>query len=655
MAYVFYSNMMRFLNKLKYRKLILISVDIFVSAAIAVVFFFAWQNLISKLLGVAILLACVYLVRFAGRVYRQVWRYSTSREYLRIVLADFFGGSLYIVINYFLPTEFKIDPWLALPTVSVGCLAALSARYLYHMIYRKISSNQVEQGNEQNSTPEKIKVAIVGAGWNGVYLVREMRENSHSPYQPVCYVDTDKEKIGNVLSGLNIYDEEKSVSVLKNLGVQEVIISIQNISSQRRKEILDLYSREGLKVKIYEFPFMEGSEENAVREYDTTKKPVIRDFKVEDLLFRDPIKINSKKTANYYNSKVILITGGGGSIGSEICRQLAKFGPKKLIIFDIYENNAYDIQQELRNKYGDELDVSVEISSVREARRVDEVVAEYRPDVVVHAAAHKHVPLMEHNCAEAVKNNVFGTYNVVNAAEKYGVKKFIMISTDKAVNPTNVMGATKRMCEMIVQSRQNGSISHTEFTAVRFGNVLGSNGSVIPLFKRQIAAGGPITITDFRIIRYFMTIPEAAQLVLEAGSMAKNGELFVLDMGRPVKILNLAEDMIRLSGFEPYKDIDIKEVGLRPGEKLYEELLVKTEELDKTENDMIFIERDKALSREEVEAKLDILRSAVEDGSAAAVKSAVRQTVPTYHDPSEVNKDAEKSEEMQATAVLHNT
>ena len=559
------------------------------------------------------------------------------------------------MINYFLPTEFKIDPWLALPTVSVGCLAALSARYLYHMIYRKISSNQVEQGNEQNSTPEKIKVAIVGAGWNGVYLVREMRENSHSPYQPVCYVDTDKEKIGNVLSGLNIYDEEKSVSVLKNLGVQEVIISIQNISSQRRKEILDLYSREGLKVKIYEFPFMEGSEENAVREYDTTKKPVIRDFKVEDLLFRDPIKINGKKTANYYNGKVILITGGGGSIGSEICRQLAKFGPKKLIIFDIYENNAYDIQQELRNKYGDELDVSVEISSVREARRVDEVVAEYRPDVVVHAAAHKHVPLMEHNCAEAVKNNVFGTYNVVNAAEKYGVKKFIMISTDKAVNPTNVMGATKRMCEMIVQSRQNGSISHTEFTAVRFGNVLGSNGSVIPLFKRQIAAGGPITITDFRIIRYFMTIPEAAQLVLEAGSMAKNGELFVLDMGRPVKILSLAEDMIRLSGFEPYKDIDIKEVGLRPGEKLYEELLVKTEELDKTENDMIFIERDKALSREEVEAKLDILRSAVEDGSAAAVKSAVRQTVPTYHDPSEVNKDAEKSEEMQATAVLHNT
>ncbi len=648
--------MMCFLDKLKHRKLILILSDMFVSAAIAVVFFFARQSAVLKLSSVAILLVCVYLVRFIGHVYRQVWRYSTSREYLRIVLADLFGGSLYIVVNHFLPTDMKLDPWLALSVVSVGCLAALSERYLYHMIYRKYSSNCVECGREQNATPEKIKVAIVGAGWNGVYLVREMRENAQSTYQPICYVDTDKEKVGNVLSGLNIYDEEKSIEPLRNLGVQEVIISIQNISTQRRKEILEFYSKEGFKVKIYEFPFKEGNEDDMGRyEYDTTKKPVIRDFKVEDLLFRDPIKINGKKTANYYNGKVILITGGGGSIGSEICRQLAKFVPRKLIIFDIYENNAYDIQQELRNKYGDELDVSVEISSVREARRVDEVVAEYRPDIVVHAAAHKHVPLMEHNCAEAVKNNVFGTYNVVNAAEKYGVKKFIMISTDKAVNPTNVMGATKRMCEMIVQSRQNGSNGRTEFTAVRFGNVLGSNGSVIPLFKRQIAAGGPITITDFRIIRYFMTIPEAAQLVLEAGSMAKNGELFVLDMGRPVKILKLAEDMIRLSGFEPYKDIDIKEIGLRAGEKLYEELLVKTEELDKTDNDMIFIERDRALSREEVEEKLQVLREAVEDGSADAVKRAVRQTVPTYHDPSEVNKDAENSEEMQASAVLQNT
>ena len=299
------------------------------------------------------------------------------------------------------------------------------------------------------------------------------------------------------------------------------------------------------------------------------------------MLFRKPIEVADEKTGAFYRGKVVLITGGGGSIGSELCRQIAKMQPRRLVILDVYENGAYDVQQELKIAYGDALDLRVEILSVCNREALEQIFATYRPDVVLHAAAHKHVPLMEHNCCEAIENNVFGTLNTVELSEKYGVGRFMMVSTDKAVNPTNVMGATKRMCEMIVQSHSRTSTT-TTFSATRFGNVLGSAGSVIPLFRRQIMNGGPITVTDKRIIRYFMTIPEASQLVLQSGAMAKNGELFVLDMGRPVKILDLAENMVRLSGYEPYRDIDIIETGLRPGEKLYEELLVKTEELGKT-------------------------------------------------------------------------
>ena len=367
------------------------------------------------------------------------------------------------------------------------------------------------------------------------------------------------------------------------------------------------------------------------------KRIVPCDFAIEDLLFREPVKIDAKLVYDYYTNKTILVTGGGGSIGSELCRQIAKCAPKKLIIFDIYENTAYDIQQELTRKYP-ELDLCVEIGSVRDIDRIDCVFANYKPNVVFHAAAHKHVPLMEHSNAEAIKNNVLGTYNAANAAEKYGTSKFILISTDKAVNPTNVMGASKRMCEMVIQCRAD---SKTSFAAVRFGNVLGSNGSVIPLFKRQIAEGGPVTITDKRIIRYFMTIPEASSLVLTAGAMAKKGELFVLDMGKPVKIYDLAMNMIRLMGYEPGVDIEVKEVGLRPGEKLYEELLIKTETLSKTENDMIFIEKDTPYTREQIEEKIAMLKNAVESAkneiAATSVKVAMKMAVPTFCEPDEVN------------------
>ncbi|MBO5306025.1 MAG: polysaccharide biosynthesis protein [Clostridia bacterium] len=634
-------------EKLKFRKLLLFAVDLTASLCLALFCFLLLDDRMIHLWGLIVLFGCVYAARLLGGIYRLIVRYSSLGSYMRLVLADFVGGAFYMLLAYtLLPEMFRMTLWQATSVTATGCLLSLCERFLYQYSYRYVFPLHAEKNTEQTEN-EKIKCAIIGAGTHGYYLADELRASKDSLYQPCCFIDNDKEKIGIKLGDLNVYAPGKANETLKKLGVTHVIVAIPERNAVRRQELFDLYSKRGFKVMIYEQPFSEAGT-NALASYDANQKPVVRNFKIEDLLFRDPIQINDEKTSAFYRDKTVLITGGGGSIGSEICRQIAKFDPKKLIVLDIYENNAYDIQQELKLKYGEALDLVVEIASVREAERVDEVMVTYHPDIVVHAAAHKHVPLMEHNCAEALKNNVFGTLNVVNAAEKYGVKKFIMISTDKAVNPTNVMGASKRMCEMIVQSREE---SVTEFTAVRFGNVLGSNGSVIPLFRRQIANGGPITITDFRIIRYFMTIPEAAQLVLEAGAMAKNGELYVLDMGKPVKILQLAEDMIRMSGLEPYRDIEIKEIGLRDGEKLYEELLVKSEELDKTENNMIFVERDKGLSRTEVADKLALLQTAVQNGKPDFVKNVMKQVVPTYHDPDEVNKNAEETEEMKTVAI----
>ena len=354
---------------------------------------------------------------------------------------------------------------------------------------------------------------------------------------------------------------------------------------------------------------------------------------------------------HYYKGKVILVTGGGGSIGSELCRQLAKMQPKQIVALDIYENGVYDLQQELRLRYGDELGFKAEIANICCERSMRRIMEEYHPQIVVHAAAHKHVPLMEKNCIEAVENNVFGTLNVIKLCEEYGVQRFMMVSTDKAVNPTNIMGATKRMCEIIARAH-SASGSSVVFSDTRFGNVLGSAGSVIPLFKRQIANGGPITLTDKRIIRYFMTIPEASQLVLHSGAIAKNGELFVLDMGQPIKIYDLAVNMIKLSGLEPFRDIDIIETGLRPGEKLYEELLVKSETLRKTDNDLIFIEKDEPISMEDLQERLEILREAIRSNDDETVRAAMHRVVPTYKTPEEVNCKAAQAAEMQNAKVV---
>lgn len=369
---------------------------------------------------------------------------------------------------------------------------------------------------------------------------------------------------------------------------------------------------------------------NTARKEKAMPRNVNTDFSIEDLLFRSERQVADGTANAFYKDKVVLVTGGGGSIGSELSRQIAKCGPKRLVILDVYENNAYDIQQELVQRYRDSLDLAVEIGSVRDVRRLEAVFSYHRPEIVFHAAAHKHVPLMEASPHEAIKNNCIGTYNTANAAEKYGAERFILISTDKAVNPTSVMGASKRMCEMIVESRAD---SKTVFSAVRFGNVLGSNGSVIPLFKKQIAEGGPVTVTDKRMLRYLMTIPEAVGLVMEAGAKARCGELFVLDMGKPVRIYDLAINMIKLAGLTPYVDIDVKETGARPGEKLYEEL-INTDSLVKTESDMIFIEQDPPHTRAEIDGKMKILTDALTEydsyTSAEAIKEALRMAVPTY-------------------------
>jgi len=368
---------------------------------------------------------------------------------------------------------------------------------------------------------------------------------------------------------------------------------------------------------------------------------VIKQFSAEELLFRKPIDIHDDKTDFCYKDKVILIAGGGGSIGSEICRQLAKMKPKKIVLLDIYENGVYDVQQELKIAYGNTLDLQVEIASITNKRALKRIFEQYNPQIVINAAAHKHVPLMEHNCIEAVENNVFGTMNLVELCEEYNAERFMMISTDKAVNPTSVMGATKRMCEMIVQSAS--TYGNVIYTATRFGNVLGSAGSVIPLFEKQILNGGPVTLTDKRITRYFMTISEASQLVLKSGAMESNGGLFVLDMGQPVKILDLAENMIRLSGA---KEIDVIETGLRPGEKLYEELLIKTEELDKTENSLIFVEREEPISKAEVDKKLEMLKKACETDDDNLVRETLMQVVPTYKTPEEINSSTESVDKI---------
>lgn len=579
---------------------------------------------------------CIFICRMIGNIYRQIWRYGGIQGYIRLIFSDAIAFILLIILQATLLIE-RMSFDRALSLVCVNLLGAISIRMIYRYAYL-YSNNETSKGKflskllyrfsglttGTDKEVQKIKIAIIGAGRVGASFAEELVNDEKAVYVPRCFIDIDKTKVGREVNGIPVwYADETTLDKLKAYEVQEIVFAIPNMDVQKKKCLYDHYKNAGYKVKVYDYPTL----------YTAGSKRNLREFDIEELLFRKPLAVTNEQTYAYYKDKVILITGGGGSIGSELCRQLAKMDPKQIIILDIYENGAYDVQQELKIAYGNAINLQIEICSITHKKALEKVFKKYHPQIVINAAAHKHVPLMEHNCVEAIYNNVFGTKNLIELCEKYEAQRFMMVSTDKAVNPTNVMGATKRMCEMMVQSAS--TYGKVKYSATRFGNVLGSAGSVIPLFKRQIAKGGPVTLTDKRIIRYFMTIPEASQLVLQSGAMANNGELFVLDMGQPVKILDLAQNMIKLSGAH---DIEIVETGLRPGEKLYEELLIHSQTLTKTDNDLIFIEKDTPLSKEEIDEKLEVLKETIESEDDNDAREALRSVVPTFRRPEEINQ-----------------
>ena len=556
--------------------------------------------------------ALTILIFALCRLYSTMWGSASIREAAMIMAACVFSSAAQIsgmvLLGYQMPRSYHVL-WLLFMLIFIG-----TGRFSYRVI--RILTNRLAA----MSSGTKKRVMIVGAGQGGALLIKELKNSDKSMAEPVCVVDDDVNKTGRFVNGVPVKGTRKDIVELAGkLDIHEIYIAMPSATPSEIKEIIEICQQTRCAMKI-----LPGLYQLANGEVTVAK---LRKVKIEDLLGREPVQVNLDEIMGYIQGKTVLVTGGGGSIGSELCRQLADHGVGRMVIFDMYENNAYDIQQELKRSHP-ELELEVLIGSVRNTNRLDYLFRTYRPDVVYHAAAHKHVPLMEDSPNEAIKNNVIGTYKTAKAAIRYGVKKFILISTDKAVNPTNIMGASKRLCEMVIQMcNRKGD---TEFAAVRFGNVLGSNGSVIPLFKQQIEEGGPVTVTHKDIIRYFMTIPEAVSLVLQAGAYAKGGEIFVLNMGEPVRILDMAEKLIRLSGYEPYEDIKIEFTGLRPGEKLYEELLMDEEGLEETRNNRIFVGQPIKMDYEAFEEGLWELDEAVwrETGD---IRSMVKKLVPGYH------------------------
>ena len=554
---------------------------------------------------------CFILTSFLFKLYNRIWRYADVEDFLHISFSIFCSNFIFFIFSMILNINLGIRTHIIFLLISEFSIC------LSRIIYK------INLEKDFNSHIRKKRLLIVGAGEATSIILKEIFKKNDSEYLPICIIDDDKSKVGRSILGVKVCGATHEIPDICNKeNIEIVLFSIINIKNKDKRRILDICSKTNLEVrvipKIYE-TFM--SENSLV--------PSIRNVEIEDLLGREPIIFNADQYGSYIKGKNILITGGGGSIGSELCRQIYNLGPNNLIILDICENGAYNIQQEIKMTHFNSkstTNLEVEISSVRDYDKIDLIFKKNNIDVVFHAAAHKHVPLMESDPEEAIKNNVFGTLNVAKAADKYGVKKFVLISTDKAVNPTSVMGASKRVCELIVQFMSESN-SSTEFVAVRFGNVLGSNGSVIPLFKEQIKHGGPVTVTHPDIIRYFMTIPEAVSLVMTAGSMARGGEIFVLDMGDPVKIKDLAENLIRLSGFIPYDEIDIKYIGMRPGEKLYEELLVSNKDSNKTENDKIYVEKPDLLDKEFFKRNIKLLKVASERNESSQIRKILVEFV----------------------------
>ena len=608
---------------LKIMDIIIIFIAYYVAQIIIEDNIFLSKEINKLVLSTSVIAAIIYgtiLQKF--KTYKNITRYENGNDYLIYVLACLISCALMSLLSI-----------VSIQTITVTLRVNLIASLIivtsiigYRVVIRMIlTEGYIKKTNNIN----KKNILIIGAGEATKILLNTLKGSLNDTYNVVGLIDDNANKIDYTISGKKILGTRYDIPrICKENNIDAIFFAISNISNKERRKILEICQETGCKVRI-----LPGTKE-LIR-----NKPIMENFRnieIEDLLGRDTIKLDNKNIGELIKNKVVLVTGGGGSIGSELCRQIIQYNPDRLVMIDIYENNLYDIEQELKFNYP-EIKIDAIVASIRDKQRLNEIFEQYKPYLVFHAAAHKHVPLMETSPLEAIKNNVFGTYNVVNCADQFNVKRFILISTDKAVNPTNVMGATKRLCEMIVQAKNK--VSQTEYAAVRFGNVLGSNGSVVPLFRKQIANGGPVTVTHKDITRFFMTIPEAVSLVLQAMSGAKGGEIFVLDMGEPVKIYDMAVKLIKLSGLEPNVDIQIKVTGLRPGEKLYEELLMAEEGLEQTKHDKIYIAAPMDIDITMINQKLNELSELLETSTNEQrdkIKTVIKEVVPTFKEPGNV-------------------
>lgn len=608
--------------------LILIDILIIISCYIASILFLnvPIDNIKVLVVQIAVVVIVYQIFLNIFRMYQNMMRYEVGKDYIKYIISAF----LSMIILSIVYKAFSLEYINLKVNVLSGVLIA-GTFVMYRLAGRSILSRRMSKYEKINKNQDNKanNLLIIGAGMGAREIIIAIKNNMRDKYNIVGIIDDDISKINHYILGVKVLGTRYDIpKIAKEKNVDLIFFAINKIDAVSRKKILEICQETGVKTRVLPTTLEVIAKQGAMNS--------LRDVQIEDLLGRDPVHLDNKNINSLIKNKTVLVTGGGGSIGSELCRQIVKYDPKRLVILDIYENNLYDIEMELRAEYP-KLNLEAIVASVRDKERLNNVFETYKPEIVFHAAAHKHVPLMEKSPLEAIHNNVFGTYNVVNCADEYGVEKFVLISTDKAVNPTNIMGASKRVCEMIVQAKNK--VSKTEYVAVRFGNVLGSNGSVIPLFKKQIERGGPVTVTHKDITRFFMTIPEAVQLILQAVTYAKGGEIFVLDMGEPVKIYDLAVSLIKLLGYEPNVDIPIEITGLRPGEKLYEEILMSEEGLTSTKHDKIFISKPMHMEMNELEEKLNILKELEynEKYSNENIKNTMKEVVTTYKEPEEVN------------------
>lgn len=620
--------MKELLKKNKNILLILIDIMVIICCYVVAMLFLNTKinNLQNFMIDMVIVVIVYQIFLNCFRMYQNMIRYEVGKDYVKYIIS----ASLSVVILTLIDKGFNLEYINLRVNVLSGILTA-GTFVMYRLLGRSIAARKMSKYEKINKNQDNKanNLLIIGAGMGAREIIIAIKNNMRDKYNIVGIIDDDISKINHYILGVKVLGTRYDIpKIAKEKNVDLIFFAINKIDAISRRKILEICQETGVKTRVL------STTEEVITKHGAMNS--LRDVQIEDLLGREPVHLDNKNINSLIKNKTVLVTGGGGSIGSELCRQIVKYDPKRLVILDIYENNLYDIEMELRAEYP-KLNLEAIVASVRDKARLNNVFETYKPEIVFHAAAHKHVPLMEKSPLEAIKNNVFGTYNVVNCADEYGVEKFVLISTDKAVNPTNIMGASKRVCEMIVQAKNK--VSNTEYAAVRFGNVLGSNGSVIPLFKKQIERGGPVTVTHKDITRFFMTIPEAVQLILQAVTYAKGGEIFVLDMGEPVKIYDLAVSLIKLLGYEPNVDIPIEITGLRPGEKLYEEILMSEEGLTSTKHNKIFITEPMSITMEELEEKLEKLKELLklEKDENSEVKRYIKEIVPTFKEPEEVN------------------